>query len=484
MRLVAWSLNSFIFALKVVAFSGFATDAFVPRSHLDRSFCSPLSARAPPRRQGGKSHSSRERSGERSPGRSQRFREFDDEEDDDDFFNNWDEDNESDDVGSWEDGGLQEDSKTKQKSHFFSKKSLTDPSFRSGDKIDPGVFQQLCQGAGISRPSKIQSLAWPILQQRKNAIIADQTGSGKTLAYLIPLIQHALASKEEAYTVSSSKTAAKKSLVGAPRVIVLAPTAELADQTRAVCEKISLTVPFSTLVVTATGKYSTSIRDQIRLIQRQPVDVLISTPGRLATILRSRNAGGLDLSHLQSIVLDEVDVLLVDETFGPQLRTVGAAAPVQQTQFVFCTATLPDSIVETVRREFPAVQTIKGPGLHRVALTVRERLIDVSVPSKYNRDAKICFDIKAKELLKALRQTRCRRTLIFCNTVESCRQVENLLGRRDRRGKVYKVMTYHSAMTAEARNANMEAFARDSDTDSILGEDSEDVFSQAPKLSL
>jgi ATP-dependent RNA helicase DDX18/HAS1 len=149
----------------------------------------------------------------------------------------------------------------------------------------------------------------------------------------------------------------------------------------------------------------------------------------------------------------------LDETFGPQLRTVGAAAPVDNTQFVFVTATLPDAVVKTVEKEFPGVVRVKGPGLHRVAPTVKERLVDVSVPSKYNRDFKLCFDIKAKQLLRALRQTRCRRTLIFCNTVDSCRQVENLLGRKDRRGQVYDIRAYHNAMTPEARNQNLAIFS-------------------------
>ena len=159
---------------------------------------------------------------------------------------------------------------------------------------------------------------------------------------------------------------------------------------------------FKTMVVTATGKLKTSIRDQIRMIQRQPIDVLISTPGRISTILRTRNSG-LDLSQIQTIVLDEVDILLVDETFGPQLRTVGEAAPLEKTQFVFVTATLPDSIVQTVENEFPGVVQVRGPGLHRVAPTVKERLVDVSVPANENRNAAMCFDIKAKQLLKALR---------------------------------------------------------------------------------
>jgi len=363
----------------------------------------------------------------------------------------------------WDDGGDDEretsatETRTKQqnkslptmeeqtvsKSHFYSKKSLQDPSFRGAQQFD-----QLCQGAGITRPSRIQSLAWPVLLKGQNAIIADQTGSGKTLAYLMPLLQRAL----------QSMARDKKKRNGAPRILVLAPTAELADQIRAVCNKLSAQVPFKTLVISASGTYSTSIRDQIRLLQRSPVDILISTPGRIATILRSRNSG-LDLTSLQAIVLDEVDVLMIDETFGPQLRTVGVAAPVERTQFVFVTATLPDSVVDTVEKEFPSVIQIRGPGLHRVAPTVKENLVDVSVPPRYNRDAKFCFDVKAKQLLKALRQNRCRRTLIFCNTVDSCRSVENLLKRKDRKGQIFQVGSYHNAMSAEARNENLKVFA-------------------------
>ena len=345
---------------------------------------------------------------------------------------------------------------TDTNTHFFSKKSLKDPSLKTSQDI----FLPLCQGAGITRPSRIQSLAWPqILKGNQHVIVADQTGSGKTLAYLLPLLQRAL-------TPSSSSS---KSQPGAPKVLILAPTAELADQIRAVCTKISETVPFQTMVVTANGKYTTSIRDQIRRIQRTPIDVLISTPGRLSTILRTRNSG-LDLKHLQAIVLDEVDILLIDDTFGPQLRTVGEAAPLDQTQFVFVTATLPDQIVQTVQTEFPGVVEVRGPGLHRVAPSLTENLVDVSVPAESNRDAEKCFDVKAKQLLKALRTNRCRRTLIFCNTVESCRSVENLLNRKDRRGQVYEVGAYHNAMTPSARNENLRRFAtaNDPDVDSVL----------------
>ncbi len=340
---------------------------------------------------------------------------------------------------------------TQTNKHFFSKKPLTDPSFfktENQNEIDnQEVHQALCQAAGISRPSRIQSLAWPQILSGTHTIVADQTGSGKTCAYLIPTVLRALQTP-------------RTKINGAPKVLILAPTAELADQIRAVCNKISESGPaFNTMVVTANGKFTTSIRDQIRMIQRKPVDVLISTPGRVSTILRTRNSG-LDLSNLQSIVLDEVDILMIDDTFGPQLRTVGEAAPLlDKTQFVFVTATLPDSVVDTITSEFPGVVQVKGPGLHRMAPSLKENLVDVSVPSDSNRNEALCFDVKAKQLLKALRQNRCRRTLVFCNTVESCRSVENLLNRKDRNNRVFEVLAYHSAMTPEARNANLQVFA-------------------------
>lgn len=375
-------------------------------------------------------------------------------------------------------------SESKTTSHFFSQKPLTDPSFR----LDPenGLFEFLCQRAKIDRPSKIQSMAWPMLikRQKQSFVIADQTGSGKTLSYLIPLLQRVILSNR---TSSNDATG-----VATPKLLVLAPTAELADQIRAVCVKLSEVEKsntmsnnkkyswekkslLSTVVLTASGKHSTNIRDQIRLLQQKKnVDVVISTPGRIATILRTKHVSErvLDLSRLEMVVLDEVDVLLLDETFGPQLQTIGeatnsaassttttTASASTVTQFVFVTATLPDTVVAQVEAQFPGTVQIKGPGLHRVAPTVRERLIDVSVPSAMNRDEAACFDVKARALQQALRLNRCKRTLIFCNTVSSCRQVENLLQRMDRKNQIYTVKAYHNAMTADARNENLEFFA-------------------------
>ena len=83
--------------------------------------------------------------------------------------------------------------RTNTKNHFFSRKPLTDPSFLFLNKASAAagteeaakvVLDQLCRGAGITQPSRIQSLAWPIVLQGHPTMIADQTGSGKYEIYI------------------------------------------------------------------------------------------------------------------------------------------------------------------------------------------------------------------------------------------------------------------------------------------------------------
>lgn len=66
----------------------------------------------------------------------------------------------------------------------------------------------------------------PVLEG-KSCIIADQSGSGKTLAYLAPTIQRLRQEELAGLHKSSARS---------PRVIILAPTAELASQVGIVCQ--------------------------------------------------------------------------------------------------------------------------------------------------------------------------------------------------------------------------------------------------------
>ena len=443
-----------------------------------------------------RAHYDRSRAGSRGRQRNNRFEKdggkdyfFEDDDDDqygafgdDDYFDSEDDDQQDDqyDYQPYQLSTAQVPPPEEKASTFYSKKGLSDPSFST----DPH-FLRLCSAAGITRPSRIQSLAWPVLSRGENAIVADQTGSGKTFAYLLPILQR-LYEDDKDETV----TQLKKKRTGTPRILVLTPTAELADQIHAVCTSLATTIGegdwnFNPFVTTATGSQNTNIRDQMRLLRSTPVDVLISTPGRLATILRTKNAG-LDLSMVKSMVLDEVDFLLVDETFGPQLRTVGVAVTggtdeeedgeVEQPQFVFVTATLPEDVLESIQTEFPNVAQLRGPGLHRITPTVHQTLVDVSVPPGKMRDAKACFNIKLNELFKALRSRRTAKTLIFCNTVETCRNVENALRRKDKKSEINRIWAYHNALTPDARLKNLHSFSHDTNSMANGGEGTERIL--------
>ena len=100
---------------------------------------------------------------------------------------------------------------------------------------------------------------------------------------------------------------------------------------------------------------------------------MVATVGRAVTLLE-RDA--LDLASVGSVVLDEVDVMVLDESFP--LQTIGSAAPSESVQFVFVSATLPPGVADQLRLEFPGLKLVSGPGLHRVSPRAAVELIDCS----------------------------------------------------------------------------------------------------------
>jgi ATP-dependent RNA helicase DDX43 len=78
---------------------------------------------------------------------------------------------------------------------------------------------------GFSKPSPIQSQAWPVLFKGEDLIGIAQTGTGKTLAFLLPGMVHT-----DLQPVSREER-------GGPNVLVMAPTRELALQIKQEVDK-------------------------------------------------------------------------------------------------------------------------------------------------------------------------------------------------------------------------------------------------------
>ncbi|MFA5664442.1 MAG: DEAD/DEAH box helicase [Castellaniella sp.] len=174
---------------------------------------------------------------------------------------------------------------------------------------------------GIHTPTSVQAAAIPRALAGHDLMVSAQTGSGKTAAFMLPALEH----------LSQRHAAGKRGV----RVLVLAPTRELAlqvaDATRAYAGKMN-----GLRVATVVGgmPYGT----QIKALARR-VDVLVATPGRLLDHLQ---AGRVDLSGVETLVLDEADRML-DMGFIDDIHTIVGATPGSRQTLLF-SATLDDHI--------------------------------------------------------------------------------------------------------------------------------------------
>lgn len=117
-----------------------------------------------------------------------------------------------------------------------------------------------------------------------------ETGSGKTLAFSIPALS-ALAKEH----VAGNKRRT-------PRMLVLAPTRELAMQSHVVIEEFGALVNLKSLVVYGGVPKYPQINDL-----KKGVDCVVATPGRIKDLI---NEGNCDLSKVSQLILDEADRML------------------------------------------------------------------------------------------------------------------------------------------------------------------------------
>src|SRR5580700_7035449 len=158
--------------------------------------------------------------------------------------------------------------------------------------------------------------------------ITSQTGSGKTIA-----IGFAVRDLLDDLTAQYGGPAR-------PRVLILAPTRELAKQ---VCDELSwLYAPLRVRVVAVTG--GAGYLDQKRALSSNP-SVIVATPGRLRDALER---GKIDASTLAAVVLDEADSML-DLGFREDLDAILAMLP-QERRSHLVSATFSGDVVALADR--------------------------------------------------------------------------------------------------------------------------------------
>ncbi len=196
---------------------------------------------------------------------------------------------------------------------------------------------------GFDKPTPIQAQCWPVLQAGRDIIGIAETGSGKTLTFALPGLVHIRGKNQKGQHV--------------PRMLVVAPTRELAMQSAEVLDGVLAGLDLrSTCLFGGVNKH-----DQRKAL-RQGVDIIVATPGRLADLMEE---GECDLSQVTYLVLDEADRML-DQGFEQAIRgIISQCAPAGKRQTALFSATWPQSI-QTLAREFltePLKVTIGGEDL-------------------------------------------------------------------------------------------------------------------------
>ena len=187
--------------------------------------------------------------------------------------------------------------------------------------LSPSLLSALA-AKNYTIPTPIQAQAIPTVLSGRDLLGIAQTGTGKTAAFMLPSLDRLMAADRP------------RPVNGRARMLVLAPTRELASQIAdhariyAKGQHISVGVIFG----------GTPVPRSIREVSRG-LDVLVATPGRLLDLVDQRV---LDLSALEILVLDEADQML-DLGFIHALKRIVKLIPAKR-QTLFFSATMPKAI--------------------------------------------------------------------------------------------------------------------------------------------
>jgi superfamily II DNA/RNA helicase len=226
--------------------------------------------------------------------------------------------------------------------------------------LDPAILKAV-QDAGYTVPSPIQAQAIPEVLAGHDLMASAQTGTGKTAAFILPALQRLSVQSE----VRSK----------GPRVLVLTPTRELAQQVSDAANKYGKNMRLKVVSILGGMPYPL----QNKLLSGF-VDVLVATPGRLIDHIER---GRIDFSRLEMLVLDEADRML-DMGFIDDVERIAAATPATRQTLLF-SATLDGVIGNLAQRLLKSPKRISVASVQARHENIEQRLMYVDDMAHKNR---------------------------------------------------------------------------------------------------
>lgn len=282
------------------------------------------------------------------------------------------------------------------------------------------VRQELLRGIyayGFEVPSPIQRKAILHLINKKDIIAQAQSGTGKTGCFAIGILQQIDLS------------------IQSPQALVLAPTRELAQQTKTVIDAIGKLFKNLRIQLLVGG---TSTEEDSRKLLNSPPHVVIGCPGRVHDMIRRKK---FKTNELAMIVLDEADEML-SSGFKEQVYNIFQFLK-KDIQVGLFSATMPDSL-NTLTDKFMRTPTrvlvkseqltLEGISQHFIALENDDQ--------KYET---------LKDLYGVLALSQC---IIYCNSVKRVQDLYEAMVEDS-----FPVCHLHSSMTKEERDKSFKEFS-------------------------
>ena len=252
--------------------------------------------------------------------------------------------------------------------------------------LSPAMLANLTQ-LGYHTMTSIQAKSLPVILNRQDLIAQAKTGSGKTAAFGIGVL-HRL--NPTWFSIQA---------------LVICPTRELADQ---VANELRRLARFAdnTKILTLCG--GAPMRPQIASLEHG-AHIVVGTPGRLRDHL---GRGSIDLSTVQTLVLDEAD-RMIDMGFYEEISGIVSACPSHRQTLLF-SATYPDDIRKS------SAPFLRDP----TEITVEAQHDDTRIEQRFYE---VGYEQRNAAVAQLLNHYRPVSTLAFCNTKIHCRELADEL---------------------------------------------------------
>ncbi|KHC47747.1 ATP-dependent RNA helicase MRH4, mitochondrial [Candida albicans P60002] len=250
------------------------------------------------------------------------------------------------------------------------------------------------------------------IQKTKVFTVAAETGSGKTWSYLAPLLSKLKSDDMEFWKFDPEgydNTRKKGQFV---KSVILLPTNELVDQVYETLQRANsfelehkgapgnftsfLELPENkTMNITTMklGQGEAPVRLFRQLETKGPIDVLITTPGKIVAFskLVNINRPFRVFANVKYCVLDEADTLF-DDSFEKNTTDVITHFP-KLLDLILVSATIPKVFEKKLSKLFPDQRSlirVATPSLHKVPRNIKVMTIDVDV-APYNGSKPRCL---------------------------------------------------------------------------------------------